>query len=195
MVRLNRIYTRTGDDGTTALVGGDRVPKDDPRVEAYGTVDELNAALGALHPHLAGRGDAFDDMLRRVIGVQQLLFDLGATLATPQEHRRTGAPAATAEDVRWLEADIDRMNEALPELQSFILPGGGAASARMHVARTVCRRAERKVLRLSRSEAVDPLALRFLNRLSDWLFVAGRWAAAEAGETEVLWVPGRRLGG
>lgn len=195
MVRLNRIYTRTGDDGTTGLVGGDRVGKDDPRIEAYGTVDELNAALGALHPLLTGRGDAFERLLRNLVGVQQLLFDLGASLATRPEHRWDGMPAASADHVAWFERDIDRMNESLPPLQSFVLPGGGAATAQLHVARTVCRRAEREVLRLSRLEPVEPLILKVLNRLSDWLFVAGRWAAAQAGEPELLWVPGRGLDG
>ncbi len=195
MVRLNRIYTRTGDDGTTGLVGGDRVAKDDQRIEAYGTVDELNAVLGALHPLLAGHGEAQEDLLRRVVGIQQLLFDLGASLATPVEHRWPGMPMASSAHVVWLEHDLDRMNESLPALKSFVLPGGGAVNAQLHVARTVCRRAEREVLRLSRSVDVEPLTLKVLNRLSDWLFVAGRWAAAQSGETEVLWTPGRGLGG
>ena len=192
MVRLNKIYTRTGDDGTTGLVGGERVGKDDLRIEAFGTVDELNAVLGPLHAMLSGVA-ATEPLLVKLLALQQALFDLGASLATRPASRWPGMPTVSQTDIEWLETDIDSLNEALQPLQSFVLPGGSAVNAQFHVARTVCRRAERAVLRLSRAEPIQPLELQFLNRLSDWLFVAGRWVGHVRGEAEVLWQPGRRL--
>lgn len=192
MVRLTRIYTRTGDDGTTALVGGERVAKDDLRIEAYGTVDELNAMVGMARERnrTAGADDAIrlqvDEVLERV---QQQLFDLGSGLATRLESRWPGQPVIEASDVAWLEATIDRLNAALEPLKSFVLPGGGPVGATLHLARTICRRAERCVFRLSRAEAISPEDLRYLNRLSDMLFVLGRWVARHHGEPEPLWTP------
>lgn len=189
MVRLNRIYTRTGDDGTTGLVGGGRVRKDHARIEAYGTIDELNAHLGVLHaqlPALAG-GAA---LLGKIAAIQQTLFDLGASLATLPTDRWAGMPQLQAGQIRWLENDIDAMNAELPALQSFVLPGGIAAVAQLHVARTVCRRAERAMVTLAAGDALDPAEIRFVNRLSDWLFVAGRWIGAKNGAAETLWIAG-----
>lgn len=187
MVVLNRIYTRTGDTGSTRLASGAVASKSDLRVEAYGSVDELNATLGMARLH-AGQDDELDAMLGRI---QNELFDLGADLATPQEP----APAwealrVTASQVERLEAEIDAMNARMAALTSFVLPGGSALSAHLHLARTVCRRAEREAVRLVESgQTVNADAIRYLNRLSDHLFVASRRANAD-GAGDVLWVPG-----
>ncbi|MEW6122882.1 MAG: cob(I)yrinic acid a,c-diamide adenosyltransferase [Pseudomonadota bacterium] len=191
MVKLNKIYTRTGDDGTTGLGTGERVPKHDLRVDAYGTVDEANAALGLARLHLAHLPD-LDALLGRI---QNDLFDLGADLCTPE---REGAPPPPYEPLRIiaaqvdrLEADIDRLNADLPALRSFVLPGGEPAAAYLHLARTVARRAERQMVELSRQpgEVVGPAAIKYVNRLSDLLFVASRYINAR-GCGDVLWVPG-----
>jgi cob(I)alamin adenosyltransferase len=188
MVRINKVYTRTGDDGTTALIGGDRVGKDSARIESYGTVDELNATVGLVVQALRGSRAAarLEPILRRV---QNELFNLGAELATADESRRAKLPSVEARHVTRLEEEIDALNEGLPELRSFVLPGGGAASAALHLSRTVCRRAERVVVQLSRTESVGPHAATYLNRLSDALFVFGRFAAHADGEPEPLWEP------
>jgi cob(I)alamin adenosyltransferase len=188
VVRINRVYTKTGDDGTTGLVGGERAPKDAPRIEAYGTVDELNAALG-LALHALGRsaaGPRLTPILRRV---QNELFNLGAELATPDAERRARLPAVEERHITRLEAELDLLNEALPELRSFILPGGGEASSFLHLARTICRRAERRVVALARVETVGPQAVTYLNRLSDALFVFGRHASVADAQPEPLWEP------
>jgi len=188
MVRINRVYTKTGDDGTTGLVGGDRAPKDSPRIEAYGTVDELNAAVGLVMNALArspGRA-RLEPLLKRV---QNELFNLGAELATPDETRRARSPAVSERHVKRLEEELDELNDTLPELRSFVLPGGGEVSSFLHLARTICRRAERRVVTLRRSEPVGDHAVTYLNRLSDALFVFGRWAAAQDGAAEALWEP------
>ena len=187
MVTLNRIYTRTGDGGTTRLSTGEPVSKDNARVEAYGTVDETNSCLGLVRLHTAG-DPVLDAILARA---QNDLFDLGADLATPLE------PAPKWESLRIvdsqverLETEIDWMNESLKELDSFILPGGSPLSAHLHLARTVARRAEREAVRLIEAgEAVTPAAVRYLNRLSDHLFVAARRANAN-GADDVKWKPG-----
>ncbi len=188
MVVLNRIYTRTGDDGTTALGSGERRPKYDLRVAAYGTVDETNAAIGIARLHLGGEREV-DAILGRV---QNDLFDLGADLAVPDK------PDAKRERLRIsdgqvtrLEADIDGLNAELRPLTSFVLPGGEAAAAHLHFARTVCRRAERLVVELAavKDETVGAPAIRYLNRLSDLLFVAARYVNGR-GQRDVLWVPG-----
>jgi cob(I)alamin adenosyltransferase len=185
MVKLNRIYTRTGDDGTTGLVDGSRTPKDAPRMAAIGDVDELNAAIGVVALHLDG------EALARLRMIQNDLFDLGADLATPGDDFTPGEMTlrVVAKQVSRLEAELDLMNEALRPLSSFILPGGSAAGAALHVARTVCRRAERKAVSAARSVSLNPEALKYLNRLSDYLFVMGR-AVNDNGATDILWVPG-----
>ncbi len=184
MVRLTRIYTRGGDKGETSLGDGSRVAKQSPRVEAYGTVDEANATIGLARLHVDAEADA---MLARI---QNDLFDLGADLCTPEEGRRAaGALRIVAAQVARLEGEIDRMNAALRPLDSFILPGGTAAAAHLHLARTVTRRAERLVCALAAAEQVNPEAVKYLNRLSDHLFVLGR-RVNDNGARDVLWQPG-----
>jgi len=187
MVVLNRIYTRTGDAGSTGLASGARVSKSDVRVEAYGTVDELNAVIGVARLH-SGQNDRLDAMMWRI---QNELFDLGADLATPHDPPpKWEALRIVASQVERLEAEIDWMNDSLKALDSFILPGGAPLAAYLHLARTVARRAERDAIRLVESGAVvTPDAIRYLNRLSDHLFVAARRANAN-GADDVKWVPG-----
>ena len=184
MVVLNRIYTRTGDKGDTALGSGKRVPKHDLRIEAYGTVDETNACVGVVRPSTTGE---LDQMLARV---QNDLFDLGADLCVPEDGSEMAAKALRISDtqVDRLEREIDTMNEKLQPLRSFVLPGGTPAAAYLHVARTVCRRAERLIVKLAESEKVSASAVKYANRLSDFLFVAARFANLSTGD--VLWVPG-----
>lgn len=192
MVLLNRIYTRTGDRGDTALSDGSRVAKHDPRVEAYGTVDELNATLGLARLHAAGA------MAEGLGVIQNELFDLGADLARPNMDRDAEAPypvlRIVQQQVDRLEAEIDRMNAPLGALRSFILPAGSALAAHLHLSRTVARRAERRATELAEGGDINPVAVKYLNRLSDWLFVAARVANA-GGEGDVLWVPGASRGG
>lgn len=189
MVTLNRIYTRTGDDGSTRLATGAPVSKASLRVDAYGGVDETNAVLGVARQYTA-QDPELDAMLERI---QNDLFDLGADLATPEQHEKPAwEPLRIVESqVERLEQEIDRMNSELSSLTSFILPAGSPASAALHVARTVCRRAERVVVLLSETEGevVGKPALKYLNRLSDLLFVAARWAN-DKGASDVLWKPG-----
>jgi len=188
MVVLNRIYTRTGDDGTTALGNGERRPKYDLRVSAYGTVDETNAAIGVVRLHLAEAPD-IDAMLGLI---QNDLFDLGADLAVPQRDGKAERLRVVASQVDRLERDIDALNERLAPLTSFVLPGGTPAAAHLHVARTICRRAERLMAELASrpDEPVSEAGIRYMNRLSDFLFVASR-AANRNGAGDVLWVPGQ----
>ncbi|GIL01470.1 MAG: cob(I)yrinic acid a,c-diamide adenosyltransferase [Alphaproteobacteria bacterium] len=186
MVVLNKIYTRTGDDGSTALVGGERRRKHDPRVDAYGTVDEANAAIGLARLHVAAASPLIDAMLARI---QNDLFDLGADLATPGGGDDDRALRVSDAQVLRLEAEIDAINAGLAPLRSFVLPGGSAAAAHLHLARTVVRRAERLMVALAGAEAVNGAALRYVNRLSDLLFVAAR-AVNDNGARDVLWVPG-----
>ncbi|MDA5636617.1 MULTISPECIES: cob(I)yrinic acid a,c-diamide adenosyltransferase [Agrobacterium] len=190
MVKLNKIYTRTGDKGTTALVSGPRRLKHDLRVEAYGTVDETNSAIGVARLYTGGI-EKLDAMLFRI---QNDLFDLGADLATPDNGEPLSyEPLRIVESqVTRLENEIDDLNVALEPLTSFVLPGGSAAAANLHMARTVCRRAERLMVELSvtENEIVSPAALKYANRLSDFLFVAARFAN-EAGKADILWVPGK----
>jgi cob(I)alamin adenosyltransferase len=189
MVRLTRIYTRTGDGGDTGLASGERVRKSALRVEAYGAVDEANSTLGLAR--LSTAGDiVLDPMLGRI---QNEMFDLGADLATPVRADREGVTSLRilAGQVERLEAEIDRLNQDLSPLSSFVLPGGSPAAAGLHLARTACRRAERVAVALADAEPgeVSPPALRYLNRLSDLLFVAARWAN-DRGAGDVLWTPG-----
>jgi cob(I)alamin adenosyltransferase len=188
MVRLTRIYTRGGDNGQTSLGDGSRVPKHALRVAACGTVDEANAAIGLARLHAVAAADVeADAMLGRI---QNDLFDLGADLCTPEDGRRaSGALRIAAVQVERLEREIDAINASLRPLDSFILPGGSAAAAHLHLARTVTRRAERLVSELGFAEPVNPEALKYLNRLSDHLFVLGR-RLNENGVRDVLWVPG-----
>jgi cob(I)alamin adenosyltransferase len=190
MVVLNKIYTRTGDDGTTALGTGERRKKYDLRVAAYGTLDEVNAAIGIARLH-TGNDAALDAALARV---QNDLFDAGADLTTPGKGRGPGGARLTVTDaqVAWLESEIDRLNAELAPLKSFVLPGGSAAAAYLHLARTVCRRGERLIaeLRDKPDESVGDEVLKYVNRLSDFLFVASRYANGK-GARDVLWAPGR----
>lgn len=188
MVVLNRIYTKTGDDGTTALGSGERRLKSDLRVEAYGTVDETNAAIGIARLHLKNEPDV-DAIMSRV---QNDLFDLGADFAVPEGESAPKERLRIVEgQVTRLENEIDGLNAALKPLRSFVLPGGEPSAAYLHLARTVCRRAERLAVHLSqqKNEKVNPAAIRYLNRLSDLLFVAARYVNGR-GERDVLWVPG-----
>ena len=196
-IRLTRIYTRTGDQGMTALVGGGRVPKESGRLEAYGTVDELNAVIGIVRTYLPNYRDRFaedfdwySEMLRRV---QNELFDVGSELATPPEAEYEGMHRMSEAEVSELEHEMDRMQEALEPLNSFTLPGGGVLNAFLHQARTVCRRAERICWALKRDEPISDHVLIYLNRLSDHLFVQSRWVAKRLGEPEFLWDRGLRL--
>ena len=177
-----KIYTRGGDDGSTALFSGGRVAKTHMRVEAYGTVDELNAAIGlarTLQP-----SEATDQALEQV---QNHLFYLGADLATPQETQADWIVRVDEASVQWLEGEIDRMTEQLPEIKNFILPGGTPAAAQLHVARTVCRRAERRTVELGHHEAISEMPTHYLNRLSDWLFTVARWENHQQGISKAKW--------
>lgn len=184
--RLSKIYTRTGDDGTTGLGDGSRVAKDSARVGAYGTVDEANSCIGLILACEGGAGDVPDDVRALLVSVQHQLFDLGGELCIP------GHAAIFDADIERLEQQLDAFNEPLPALKDFILPGGGEAAARCHIARTVVRRAERETVALSRHDAVRPEAIRYLNRLSDLLFVLARVLARSSGHGEVLWNHERR---
>jgi cob(I)alamin adenosyltransferase len=197
MVVLNKIYTRTGDDGTTALGTGERRKKYDLRIAAYGTIDETNAAIGIARLHTRDAA-ALDAALSRI---QNDLFDVGADLCTPEKEggkgdggKGPGGARLTVTDnqVTWLEAEIDRLNEDLSPLRSFVLPGGSAAAAYLHLARTICRRAERLIAELAEApgETVTAAVLKYVNRLSDFLFVASRYANGQ-GAGDVLWKPGQ----
>ncbi len=184
MVILNRIYTKTGDKGETALGDGTRLPKDAPRIAAYGTVDETNAALGLVRLHTSGEVDA---MLARI---QNDLFDLGADLCVPETAKHAArALRISAAQVERLEKEIDAMNAELSPLTSFVLPGGTPAAAYLHLARTIARRAERLMVELAHSESVGAEAMKYINRLSDHLFVAARFVN-DKGSHDVLWTPG-----
>lgn len=186
-MRIDRVYTKGGDKGETSLIGGDRVSKADPRLDCYGTIDELNAVIGLVIEALvdSAAGTHLTPILRRV---QNELFNLGCELATPDAERRAKLPRIEPRHVEGLERDIDAVNDELPALKSFVLPGGGPASAHMHLARTVCRRAERIVVGLGEAEDIGgEMPVQYLNRLSDALFVWGRWCALKDGKPEPLW--------
>ncbi|HVP45734.1 MAG TPA: cob(I)yrinic acid a,c-diamide adenosyltransferase [Bryobacteraceae bacterium] len=195
---INRVYTRGGDKGETSLAGGQRLPKDALRIEAYGTVDELNSQIGVTrdtvermadeHPALA----RLDTILKRV---QHELFNAGSILATLPADVHPRQARITEAEIAQLESEIDVMNEGLPALRSFVLPGGCRLNAELHVCRTVCRRAERVCVALARSETVDGEIVRYLNRLSDALFVWSRWASHTLGVAEILWEPNRAASG
>lgn len=187
MVRLTKIYTRTGDRGTTRLVGGQEVSKDDLRIESYGVIDELNAILGVARTHSTdpslGSVDAF------LLRTQNRLFDLGSDLATRIEDRWEGMPLIGADDITALEGHIDAWNEDLEPLKSFVIPGNQPLAAQLHMARTVCRRAERRMVTLAQSEPLGDHVIPWVNRLSDAFFVLSRWVTLRAGCAETLWVP------
>jgi cob(I)alamin adenosyltransferase len=193
MVRITRVYTRTGDKGETALVGGKRVPKDSARIDAYGTIDELNSVVGlarAFNEERLNEGVAhrfLDEILRQI---QDELFDLGSELATPEDFSYDGMYRMGEAQVKNLEQIIDKCQKELEPLKSFILPGGGRIAAYLHQCRTVCRRAERDILRLSRAEPLGEWPLKYVNRLSDLLFVLSRWIGKQTGEPEYLWQRG-----
>ena len=194
-IRITKVYTRTGDKGDTHLVGGKQVRKDDPRIESYGTIDELNSVLGivracndAAKPSPATK--RLDQILRQI---QNELFDLGSELATPPDAAWEGMIRVGPAQIKVLERTIDECQADLQPLKSFILPGGGMIAAFLHQARTVCRRAERDILRLMRKEPVSEAALGYVNRLSDLLFVLSRWMSHQLGEPEYLWEKGLAL--
>lgn len=194
-VRITRVYTRTGDQGETALVGGKRVPKDSLRVEAYGTIDELNSVVGIARAFneekiVAGEAHRFLDLVLRQI--QDELFDLGSELATPPESFRKGMYRVGEQEVKKIEQLIDECQKELRTLPSFVLPGGGKIGAYLHQCRTICRRAERAILRLSRTEELGEWPLKYLNRLGDLFFVLSRWINKQTSEREYLWQRGLR---
>jgi cob(I)alamin adenosyltransferase len=197
-IRLTRIYTRTGDKGTTALVGGERVPKESTRLEAYGTIDELNSIVGIVRTYAPNYRNKFGDdyawyyaILRRI---QNELFDVGSELATPTGGEYEGMHRMSDAEVKQLESEMDRMEQELKPLNSFTLPGGGVLNAFLHQARTVCRRAERVCWALKREdESLNDQLIVYVNRLSDHLFVQSRWVSLRLGEEEFLWDRGLRL--
>ena len=191
---INRVYTRLGDAGETSLAGGQRVPKDSRRIEAYGTVDELNAFTGVARATAASEpaAAALSDILLRV---QHELFNLGSILATLPEDVHPRQARITGAEIAQLETEIDKMNEGLPALRSFVLPGGSRLNAELHICRTVCRRAERIVVALAREQHVPVEAVKYLNRLGDAFFVWSRWASHRTGADETLWEPNRAASG
>jgi len=195
---INRVYTRQGDSGETGLVGGQRVPKDGLRIEAYGTVDELNSFLGAARAtvnQLAAEEPQFAILGAILLRVQHELFNLGSILATLPEDVHPRQPRVTDAEVAQLEKEMDMMSQEVPPLRSFVLPGGHRLEAELHIGRTVCRRAERIVVALSRIAGVPDEAIRYLNRLSDALFVWSRWTCHIAGAPETLWEPNQSASG
>ena len=192
-VRITRVYTRTGDKGETGLVGGKRVPKDSQRIEAYGTIDELNSVVGLARTFNdekinVSEAHRFLDVILRQI--QDELFDLGSELATPPDFFKEGMYRVDEREVKKIEQLIDECQKELEPLKSFVLPGGGKIGAYLHQCRTVCRRAEREILRLSRVEELSEWPLKYVNRLSDLFFVLSRWISKQTGEGEYLWQRG-----
>jgi cob(I)alamin adenosyltransferase len=192
-IRITRVYTRSGDRGETGLVGGKRVRKDSLRIEAYGTIDELNSVVGiarVFNEENLAAGEAHRFLDEALCRLQDELFDLGSELATPPEFFQEGMYRVGADDVVRLEKLIDKCQADLEPLNSFVLPGGGRIGAYLHQSRTVCRRAERELLRLSREEEVNPNVIKYVNRLSDLFFVLSRWIAKQTGAPEYLWQRG-----
>lgn len=188
MVSKSKLYTRTGDQGTTALVGGERIAKDNPRLEAYGTVDELNSWLGLVGSDLAALKMPVD-FKRLITFIQNKLFDIGGNLATLPGSSSASytADPVSADDITRLEDAIDQIDAVIPQIRQFVLPAGSEASCRAHIARTVCRRAERRIITLSDISEVDPLIMRFVNRLSDLLFAIARFLNISRGQNEIFW--------
>jgi cob(I)alamin adenosyltransferase len=192
-IRITKVYTRTGDKGETALVGGKRVPKDSPRIDAYGTIDELNSIVGlarVFNEEKLNAGDAHGFLDLTLRQIQDELFDLGSELATPDDFSYDGMYRVSEREVKKLEELIDECQKELGPLKSFVLPGGGRIGAYLHQCRTVCRRAEREILRLSRAEPLSEWPLKYVNRLSDLFFVLSRWISKQSGEQEYLWQRG-----
>ena len=193
MVRITKVYTRVGDKGETGLVGGKRVPKDSPRIDAYGTIDELNSIVGlarVFNEENLDAGEAHEFLDRVLCQIQDELFDLGSELATPPEFFQEGMYRVSEKEIERIEKLIDQCQKDLQPLKSFVLPGGGRIGAYLHQCRTVCRRAEREVLRLSRAEEINPSVIKYVNRLSDLFFVLSRWISKQTGEQEYLWQRG-----
>lgn len=191
-MRITRVYTRKGDDGTTGLVGNRRVPKDSPRISAYGSVDELNSAVGMARALLEQDSSDLpehsrDHVLNQLADLQNFLFTVGSELATPMEDRWDGMPVVEKKDVDALEKTMDALNDDIPPLEDFVLPTGTPSSSALHLARTICRRSEREVLTLSREEQVGDQVIPYLNRLSDYLFVLSRWLCIHSGREETTW--------
>ena len=177
-----KIYTKTGDSGTTSTLSGKRLPKHHIRIETYGTVDELNSHLGWLRDQ-----DILDKYKNDIIHIQNILFSVGSNLASDKENSKIKLPQVVESDVEFLELEIDQMNEVLPEMRNFILPGGHVSVSACHICRSICRRAERLVSQLSNSEQIDPLIIKYLNRLSDYLFVLSRKLSSDSGAEEIPW--------
>ena len=189
-IRINKVYTRTGDAGKTRLIGGEKRWKDDARVEAYGTVDELNSEIGLCRELLKEqKEDQFSSLIRFLKSAQNELFNLGSQLASPEDCDSKDLPRLSHDAISKLESEIDTANELLSELTSFVLPGGSVINAQFHMARNVCRRAERRTVTLARNETVDQENIRYLNRLSDALFVWSRWVSHILKDDENLWEP------
>lgn len=188
---LSKIYTRTGDSGETGLVGGQRVPKDSLRIEAYGTVDELNSWIGLAYAAALDSGPKVADLAASLLRVQHQLFNLGSVLSTLPQDLKPQQPRTTDADIAWLEQEMDKRTAKLPPLRSFVLPGGSRLNALLHLARTVCRRAERVAVGLNREGGCGAVEVRYLNRLSDALFVWSRAASHELGLPETLWDPNK----
>jgi len=189
-IRINKVYTRTGDAGRTRLIGGEKRWKDDARVEAYGTVDELNSEIGLCRELLKEqKEDQFSSLICFLKSVQNELFNLGSQLAAAEDRDTENLPQLSDDAISKLESEIDTVNESLSELTSFVLPGGSVINAQFHMARNVCRRAERRTVTLSRNETVVLENIRYLNRLSDALFVWSRWVSHILGDTENFWNP------
>jgi cob(I)alamin adenosyltransferase len=192
-IRITRVYTRTGDKGETGLVGGKRVPKDSPRIEAYGTVDELNSIVGlarVFNEEKLEEGEAHRFLDRVLRDIQEDLFDLGSELATPPDSTHEGSIRIGKREIARLEETLDECQKELGPLKSFVLPGGGRIGGYLHQCRTVCRRAEREILRLSKAEETSEWILIYMNRLSDLFFVLSRWVGKRLGEREYLWQKG-----
>ena len=189
-IRINKVYTRTGDAGKTRLIGGDERWKDDVRVEAYGTIDELNSEIGLCRELIKEKEKKiFHSLTSMLKSVQNELFNLGTELAVAKGGNSNNLPRLSNDAILQLETEIDNMNESLAELTSFVLPGGSVLNAQFHMARNVCRRAERRTITLSKKETVDPKNIQYLNRLSDALFVWSRWSSHILGDEENLWNP------
>ena len=188
MVEINIVYTKTGDDGTTALADGKRLSKDDAHVEALGTIDELNSQIGLTITMLA-KQNGFSKLQHQLGRVQNELFNLGSELALQLETDPTDAPCITTNNIKSLELSLDEYNQDLPALTSFVLPGGHEAACHLHNSRTLCRRAERRLVTVNKYSTLRPQAIEYLNRLSDWLFVTARWVQKQCHLAEVLWTP------